>query len=316
VEEGRRPSPWGYPSSRPFLLLAVYFGISVLQLAAVAGRPPFPDTPVTALWALTGVSLALGMAAGIAWLRRSEAALPVLVAGGMLVAAASAGVSVGGQGQLVSGFYLAVLGMYSGYFLSRRAVTILIILATLTYGAALIVDWRLDSPAYVLAVVVLVDGVTLLVSSLVQRLRAQAVLDPLTGLLNRRGLEDGADALHAVDARRHQVTTIVQIDLDGFKQFNDSHGHDAGDRLLVDLARDWNAALRRSDLLARTGGDEFVVLLPATDRAEADVLIDRMRLAHPLGWSAGIVEWRADQSFATALKNADDEMYRHKAQPR
>jgi diguanylate cyclase (GGDEF)-like protein len=202
--------------------------------------------------------------------------------------------------------------MYSGYFLSRRAVTILIILATLTYGAALIIDWLLDSPAYVLAVVVLVDGVTLLVSSLVQRLRLQATLDPLTGLLNRRGLEDGADALHAVDARQHQVTTIVQIDLDGFKSYNDTHGHDTGDRLLVDLARGWTSVLRRSDLLARTGGDEFVLVLPATELAEADALIERMRATNSFGWSAGVVEWRPDEPFEEAFRHADEDMYSHK----
>jgi GGDEF domain-containing protein len=316
VVDDRRSPAWGYPPSRPFVLLAVYFGISVLQLAAVAARPPFPDTPVRELWILTGLSVVLGLAVGAAWLRQAPAALPVLVAGGMLVPAASAAVSVGGQGQLVSGFYLAVLGMYSGYFLSRHAVMILIILATVTYGAALLIDWRLDSPAYVLAVVVLVDGVTLLVSSLVQRLRAQAVLDPLTGLLNRRGLVAGVDALHAMDVRQHHVTTIVQIDLDGFKQYNDSHGHDAGDRLLADLARHWNGVLRRSDLLARTDGDEFVLILPATDRAEADALIDRMRLADPFGWSAGIVEWRQGEPFEDALTRADEEMYRNKVRSR
>ena len=175
-------------------------------------------------------------------------------------------------------------------------------LATVTYGGALIVDWRLDSPAYVIAVVVLVDGVTLVVSSLVQRLRSQAVLDPLTGLLNRRGLGERAEALHAIDARRSGSTTIVLLDLDGFKEFNDAWGHPAGDRLLIELAHDWSGVLRRTDLLARTGGDEFVLVLPATSRSEAEVLVQRMREANPFAWSAGIVEWLPGESFETAVQ--------------
>lgn len=312
----RRDTAWGYAPGRPFLLLVVYFGISVLQLAAVAGRPPFPDTPVTALWVLTGISLALGIAVVITWLLRTAGGLPLIVGLGMLVAAASASVSVGGQGQLVSAFYLVALGVFSGYFFSARATASLIVLATVTFGGALLVNWRLDSAAYVIAVVVLIDGVTLVVASLVQRLKSLAILDPLTGLLNRRGLADAAEGLHALDARREGTTTIVLLDLDGFKEFNDASGHDAGDRLLVDLATDWTSVLRRSDLLARTGGDEFVLVLPATDLAEAEALLARMRLANPFAWSAGIVEWSPGDSFEEAVRQADDDMYRHKASSR
>ena len=312
----RRLPGWGYPPSRPFLLLAVYYAISVLQLASVAARPPFPDTRVEALWLLAAASAGLLVATVVAWARLATAVLPAIVVGGILIAAGSAAISVGGQGQLIAGFYLAVLGMFAGYFLSARAVRGYVALATLTFGTALIVNWLLDSPAYVIAVVVLVDCVTLVVSSLVQRLRSEALLDPLTGLLNRRGLAERADALHAIDERRHLLTTVVEIVLDGFKAYNDSHGHEAGDRLLAGLAHDWNEVLRRSDLLARTGGDEFVLVLPATDRPEADVLIARMREANPFPWSAGIVGWTPGEPLPAALNLADEAMYRNKPRER
>lgn len=309
-------SAWGYPPSRPFLLLSIYFAISVLQISAVAARPPFPDTPVRALWTLAGVSVVLLLWVAAAWFLHASAALPVIVGLGMLVAAAATAVSVGGQGQLISGFYLAVLGMYSGYFLSPRAVRVLVVIAAVAYGSALVVSWRLDSPAYMIAVVVLIVGVTLVVSSLVQRLKGEATHDPLTGLLNRRALGERADALHALDARREGRTAIVLVDLDGFKEFNDAHGHEAGDRLLVELAHDWSGVLRRTDLLARTGGDEFVLVLPATDASEADLLIERMRAAHDFTWSVGAVQWLPGESFASAVMRADTEMYRDKARTR
>jgi len=316
VRGARRLPGWGYPPSRPFVLLSVYYVISVLQLASVAARPPFPDTKVAALWGLAMASGALLLATGIAWTRLATGSLPAIVVGGIVVAAVSAFISVGGQGQLIAGFYLAVLGMFSGYFLSSRVVRGLVVLATLSYGAALILNWRLDSPAYVIAVVVLIDGVTLVVSSLVQHLRGEAIIDPLTGLLNRRGLGERAEAVHAVDTRQHAVTTIVEIDLDGFKAYNDTHGHDAGDRLLADLARDWTTVLRHSDQLARTGGDEFVLVLPATTVAEADALLTRMREVNPARWSAGMSQWQPGEELPEALRHADHAMYLNKPRER
>ncbi|MFN8126990.1 MAG: GGDEF domain-containing protein [Candidatus Nanopelagicales bacterium] len=93
--------------------------------------------------------------------------------------------------------------------------------------------------------------------------------DPLTGALNRRGLQHSADLVHDLEIRRHLATSIVEIDLDGFKRFNDTNGHHAGDDLLAALVEDWSSVLRGTDILARTGGDEFVLVLPATSHAEA-----------------------------------------------
>ena len=312
----RRLPAWGYPPSRPFLLLGIYFGISVLQLSIIAARPPFPDTNSRALWMLAGMSAVLLVAVVIAGVRRDARALPVIVGGGVLVGATSTYVSVGGQGQLVAGFYLAVLGMFAGYFLSTRAVRILATLALVSYVAALIATWRLDSPGYLLAVVVLVLGVSLVVSSLVQHLRGQAALDPLTGALNRRALDEAAHTAHDRDQRASQHTTIVEIDLDGFKAYNDEHGHAAGDTLLTGLADAWRTELRHTDILARTGGDEFVLVLPATSTEEAEALVGRMHRAHPAGWSHGVVTWLPGEQMPEALQRADLLMYEHKSRAR
>jgi diguanylate cyclase (GGDEF)-like protein len=305
-------STWGYPARRPFHLLAGYFVVGCLQLVMTVVRPPLPDTNVRLNVVLAGIGalqVALSLLAGR---RLAVWALPYLVASGIVVVAVSAWGAAGGQGQLVAGFYLAILGLFSGYFLTRAEVRILLLTASVAFGCALILNYHLDSLGYILAVIVSVVVMTLVVSSLVQHLRDEAVHDPLTGALNRRGLQDSATVLHDLDARRHLDTTLVEIDLNGFKAYNDTHGHQAGDDLLADVVREWSGVLRRTDLLSRTGGDEFVLVLPATTLDEAAALLERMRASHEVEWSAGLTTWAQGEPLAAALQHADEAMYRNK----
>lgn len=107
-----------------------------------------------------------------------------------------------------------------------------------------------------------------------QRLRAQALEDPLTGAYNRRHLLDAGSALLSMMKRRDEPLSVVLVDLDHFKHVNDRHGHDAGDRVLrafADLAR---ISTRAQDLVCRYGGEEFVVLMPG---AHGDQAVVRMQ---------------------------------------
>lgn len=308
---GRRQG-WGYPPSRPFILLTAYFVVTALQVAVVAARPPLPSTPVGALWVIAGASMVLAAAVVVAWLRWASVVLPVLVMLGLLPATASVAVSAGGQGQLVAGFYLVVLGVFTGYFLSARTVRVFAVLAVLGFGLAFLSNPILDSTAYAVAVIGVGVGMSLVVSSLADQLRSDAVHDPLTGAKNRRGLEHCAMLIHALDARHEVPTAIVEIDLDGFKHYNDVYGHQAGDDLLASVVHDWSQELRRTDLLARTGGDEFVLVLSGTGRDETDALLMRLRAANPAPWSAGVVMWGQGEPFPHALHEADTDMYAHK----
>ncbi|MDP9436672.1 MAG: EAL domain-containing protein [Actinomycetota bacterium] len=102
--------------------------------------------------------------------------------------------------------------------------------------------------------------------------RHQARTDDLTGLANRRLFGEQLDAALAGAERGPEPLSVLLIDLDRFKEVNDSLGHAAGDRLLVEVGRRFSDRLRVSDALARLGGDEFAVLLPGTDLARAEVV--------------------------------------------
>src|SRR5690606_5221538 len=104
-----------------------------------------------------------------------------------------------------------------------------------------------------------------------QELRQLAFHDPLTGLANRRLLEDHLHQARPFPAREHAWAAVMLLDLDKFKELNDRHGHDSGDQLLIETARRLRNAVREIDTVARLGGDEFVVILErlGPDEAEA-----------------------------------------------
>jgi phosphoserine phosphatase RsbU/P len=110
-----------------------------------------------------------------------------------------------------------------------------------------------------------------------KEVEALAVTDPLTGLYNRRHLIRRLESEFA-RARRHvRCLSLIVVDLDGFKQVNDEHGHDAGDRVLIRVAERLRRSLREFDTVARYGGDEFVILLPETDGNQARAAAERIR---------------------------------------
>lgn len=155
-------------------------------------------------------------------------------------------------------------------------------------------------------------------------LRSLARTDSLTGLLNRRALQDEATALIA-QARRHgDPLAVLLIDLDRFKQINDSRGHDSGDRALCLVADLLQQALRRGDLAGRWGGEEFCVLLArggaqsgaAFDQRLRSALAERSRsvLGFPLTFSTGLATLlESDESLQSLVQRADNALYAAKA---
>ena len=143
------------------------------------------------------------------------------------------------------------------------------------------------------------------------RLRKEATIDDLTGLLNRRGWRHTAERELARARREGTSVGLLLLDLDNLKEINDTRGHDEGDRVLVETADRMRSALRAGDAIARLGGDEFGALLMDNSGGQALAAFERLRRMTPsLGsCSAGAVAWDGEESLDELLRRADVALY-------
>jgi diguanylate cyclase (GGDEF)-like protein len=154
-------------------------------------------------------------------------------------------------------------------------------------------------------------GVTLQRVALHAELEAIARTDELTGLPNRRAWQEQLSREMARVARTGESLAVAMLDLDYFKEYNDSHGHQTGDRLLKRVAGTWSTHLRPFDLLARVGGEEFALALAGCTSTEAWEAVERLRTAMPARQtcSAGIATWDGRELPAELLERADQALY-------
>ena len=153
-----------------------------------------------------------------------------------------------------------------------------------------------------------------------------AMFDGLTGIHNRRWLDETLHRLVNRHEHEHEALSVSLIDIDHFKKFNDTYGHDAGDHVLTAVARTLANTLRPTDLVARFGGEEFVIIFPDTNLDEAIRVAESVRAAVALETMAmddgrklpsvtismGVAELQEGQTVPTILKIADAAMYRAK----
>jgi diguanylate cyclase (GGDEF)-like protein len=156
----------------------------------------------------------------------------------------------------------------------------------------------------------------------VEALQHLASTDPLTGLANRRGGEKHIANEISRARREKRPLSCLLIDIDRFKQVNDTFGHQAGDQLLRDISGLLRRTVRAYDILIRWGGEEFLVVLPGVELVAARVLAERVRTAvetldthgiGPVTISAGAATFEKDYDFASTLKTADRRLYQAKA---
>jgi diguanylate cyclase (GGDEF)-like protein/PAS domain S-box-containing protein len=151
-------------------------------------------------------------------------------------------------------------------------------------------------------------------ADLLARLEAVARTDDLTGLANRRAWDEHLPRELARAEREEQPLCVAMLDLDRFKEFNDERGHQAGDRLLKQVAATWREMLRPSDLLARYGGEEFGLVLPHCPLDVGLEVVERLRTFTIGGQtcSAGVAAWNGSEPPDDLVKRADAALYEAK----
>ncbi len=286
--------------------LAVLLSVSAFSSTVGALVPMSPQAPVrlNAVLAVVGAVLALA-----SWLRPARLwshVGTIAMLGGLGVLTTATATPAGTAALGMSFTWAAV---FAAFFLSRRAARSYALAACAAFGAGLAVNPFSGAPhVWFLTSVTALVG-TEAVAALVGRLDRAAVTDPLTGLLNRTGLQRQAAAALAEAERTGAPLSVAVVDLDGFKAVNDRDGHAAGDRLLASLAASWRKEIRAADILARLGGDEFVLVLPDATPSEARDLLDRLAAVSAAPWSSGVAVNRPDSTLRDLLLDADRALY-------
>jgi diguanylate cyclase (GGDEF)-like protein len=149
---------------------------------------------------------------------------------------------------------------------------------------------------------------------LLARVEAMARIDELTGLANRRALDEEIRREIARAGRMSYQVTLAMLEVDHFRDYNERYGHTTGDMLLREAAAAWRIAIRQSDFIGRYGGEEFIVILPDCASAGAADVIERLRAVTPDGQtvSGGIATWDGSESPESLLQRVGHALRRAK----
>lgn len=237
-------------------------------------------------------------------------AFQIVIAVGVTMESTIIAAATTSAGMTLTAFMYTWLVVYAAYFFPPRAVAIVVAYIIGSFTVALLIDGLPNVLLTWMIVACTVFALGFVLTRLNESLRHQAGTDHLTGLPNRSAFLTAALRERAIADRSLAPLSIAVLDLDGFKQVNDNLGHAAGDRLLADIAACWRDCLRAGDLLARHGGDEFVLLLPGTSMVDADEVLRRLHAPGlAVEWSAGVSEWISGEPLESCLAKADRQLY-------
>jgi diguanylate cyclase (GGDEF)-like protein len=314
-----------YGALRWRALAAMWGGGAVIgTISLILPHAPGADDGV--LWANTALAYVTAAAAALLahrlphWLNHA-----CLGAGTAVITTA---ILASGDAASYYAIWYVWVALYAFCFYGRRAACLHMASVGAAYAGALVVESSPAAEGRWLTTIATTVIAAVFVDKLVRalrrhaeaaevaagRLEAMSRTDDMTGLPNRRSW-DHELARTIAHARRFDLGVCVALlDLDGFKQLNDDHGHRAGDDMLAAVALIWSNEVRDVDTLARWGGDEFALLIPGADLAAATEAVERVRLVTPAGitCSGGVVRWDGQEDEAALMARADEALYRAK----
>lgn len=332
------------PIALTWLMLAL-MAASVASMEWVAAAGLAQPTPVhwwalaTGVWALGSLAL---MRSGFTRRWRDPAFTTVQIGGAFACSAAAYVIAGEARGIVLP--MLALMMVFGVFNLSVRAIKGLLAWSLALFAiAGAVTQWGTqDAPAPVLATVYMVVTFVVLVASTLlalriramrQQLRLQkrelakavehihglATRDELTGLPNRRYMQEAMRLACLTAQRSGQPLLLAQLDLDLFKQVNDTHGHAAGDAVLKAFVATAQGCIRATDVLARWGGEEFLLMLTGTTPQQGLRLLERLRSAVAASTalpqvtvSIGAAMLYAEESPESLLQRSDDALYEAK----
>ena len=301
---------------------SAFIGVALIALAPVLGWW------LLGLFALSTLNLVtldrrLARAARPEWV-----AVRALLSTELIIAAAAAG--TGGARSPLLPWLVIPIGLTAARFRGAIVLAGAAIGGLFIVGTVAVVDpgALLHHPAPVIATLALLGNFAAISGALqgaeLQH-RSEAVLDPLTGLLNRKALRLRFDELAAQARLQEAPVCVIACDVDGFKEVNDAHGHERGDVVLRDATYEMRKSLRSFELMYRLGGEEFLVVLPGVDCEQGAAVATRLREAvenaRPGGLritiSAGVASARGMQvDYDAMFGAADAALYRAKHEGR
>jgi diguanylate cyclase (GGDEF)-like protein len=285
---------------------AAYVVADVFTTAAMVSQWDEVPHPYAALF-FTGLTVVLGLVIVRRGARWRRGTYHLLLVGATLLVSVSILSSPGGATAVALASLYALVAIIASFFFSLRLSLRHLALALGMCAVSCAVSGGVGLAEYLLVV-----GEAVVSSGVVAWLTmaaADSETDALTGLPNRRGLDRVLDQQLSRISQGSGLVLGV-LDLDFFKLVNDVAGHAEGDRLLREVAQTWRQLLPDRHILARMGGDEFALLLCDVDRAEADVLAERLRLS--LGERSvtlGLATWEHGDSAGMLLGRADAALY-------
>lgn len=299
------------------------FGLSACLAFALVPLPP-PEEHLSAL--LSAAILTALLVASILlvpWHRMPDyvqAVPPIAYFAVIALLRHAEGGAVSGYGQLVllPLVWLALYGTRTQLAVAFAAMIIMFVVPILFVGPPRypLSEWRrtlLWATAGPL-IAFTIHRLVAEINQLLTKLRGIARTDALTGVPNRRAWDEEMPRALSRAQRSGETLSVALLDLDYFKAFNDSRGHQAGDHFLKEAAALWTEQMRGGDILARYGGEEFALLLPACPTGAAHAVTERLRCVVPDGQtcSVGIATWDGAESPEALVHRADGALYEAK----